>query len=424
MLGKLSGMFGSNRPSGAKPRRSRVNLERRFTFISLTAQGSMARVQRAVDNQTGRTVCLKVQLKEKHAAAAARTSKDAARPEEGDVGLKIVHPHVVRTFECGESTRGEHFISMEFIDGVSLQFVRETNSANLERKLELLTQAASAVEAVHAAGFIHHDINPRNFLVNREGEVKLIDFGLAVPNTPAFRRPGNRTGTLQYMAPELIRREPTDERLDIFSFGAMAFEFITGRLPYEGGGPANSMAIMLQRINHDPLDPTAAEPRLHPALAQILRRSIARRKDERYPSMTDMIRDLEVLPPEAKVLAGPPAQRAGEPGASLVERPVTDGEADETDTAAEPRGGVFMAKAGPHYIIRKSRHFDSRVKLLQKQFADRVELVHTIPADDLDRAEEFWHRRFEQKREKGEWFALTDEDVQEFKSFGEMRFGA
>ena len=79
---------------------------------------------------------------------------------------------------------------MEYIDGVSFQYVRETRSARTAQKVELLAQAAEGLAAVHAAGFIHHDINPRNFLVNREQHVKLIDFGLAIPNTPAFRRPG------------------------------------------------------------------------------------------------------------------------------------------------------------------------------------------------------------------------------------------
>ena len=149
--------------------------------------------------------------------------------------MKVVHPNVVRTFEHGITTEGERFIVMEFIDGVSLKFVREATKVGVRAKVKLLAQAADALAAVHAAGFIHHDVNPNNFLVDRENNVKLIDFGLAVPNTPAFQRPGNRTGMLQYMAPELIRREPTDERIDIFGFGVMAFELLTDKLPYGGG---------------------------------------------------------------------------------------------------------------------------------------------------------------------------------------------
>lgn len=308
MLGKLKDMFGSKKPSGASPtggapapRRSRVNLNRRFTLVSLTGQGSMSRVHRAVDNQTGRVVCLKVQIPEKNAAAAARSAK-ATRPPEGEISSRVIHPHVVKTFDYGQSTKGEHFLSMEFIEGVSLKFVRESHSTNLGEKLELLAQAAEGLAAVHAHGFIHHDIGPQNFLVDRDQRVKLIDFGLAVPNTPLFNRPGNRTGTLQYMAPELIRREATDERLDIFSFGALAFEFLTDRLPYEGGQTSgNSMAMLLQRINSDPLDPAVANPRLPAELTDLMRKLIARRKADRWPSMANLAEAFRAIALEAAV---------------------------------------------------------------------------------------------------------------------------
>jgi serine/threonine protein kinase len=291
MLDKLKGMFGSKKPSGpsappkgapAKPvKMKRVNIDKRFNIVALTGQGSMSRVQKATDNETGRTVCLKVQLLEKHAAANARTQADL-RPPEGEIASKVIHPHVVRTYEYGLTSKGEHFIVMEFVEGVSLQFVREAKTANLAQKLELLAQAAEGLAAVHAAGFIHHDVGPKNFLVNRDNQVKLIDFGLAVPNTPAFRRPGNRTGTILYMAPELVRREPIDEKIDIFSFGAVAFEFLTNRLPYDSN-PTNSI-----RLNLDAIDPKVADPTLPEAVCEILRKLTARKKDDRWPKMATL----------------------------------------------------------------------------------------------------------------------------------------
>jgi serine/threonine protein kinase len=292
MLDKLKGLFGSKQkpkqkgpPAAPKPAKmKRVNINRRFTVVALTGQGSMSRVQKAIDNDTGRTVCLKVQHAAKHAAAHARTAANL-KPHEGQIAFKIVHPHVVRTYEFGLTPKGEHFISMEFIEGVSLNFIREAKSANLAQKLELLAQAAEGLAAVHAAGFMHHDVAAKNFLINREQQVKLIDFGLAVPNTPEFRRPGNRTGTLLYMAPELIRREPIDEKIDIFSFGAVAFEFLTNRLPYDAN-VANSMAALLQRINSDPLDPAQADPSLPAPVCDLLRKLTAKRKDERWPKMS------------------------------------------------------------------------------------------------------------------------------------------
>jgi eukaryotic-like serine/threonine-protein kinase len=293
MLGKLKEMFAPGPATRGSAYRRRVNLQSRFTIVSEMARGSMSRVYRAVDGETGRTVCLKVQLPEKNQAAMARASAHEARPSEGEIAIQISHPHVVRTFEYGDSNKGEHYLVMEYIDGVSFQYVRESRLARTAQRVELLAQAAEGLAAVHAAGFLHHDINPRNFLVDREQQAKLIDFGLAVPNTPAFRRPGNRTGTLQYMAPELLRREPTDERIDIFAFGAMAFEFLTDRLPYDA---TNNTTMMLQRINSEPLDPAKVKPKLSDEICEILRKLTARRKEQRWPTMQTLPEALRSVP--------------------------------------------------------------------------------------------------------------------------------
>jgi eukaryotic-like serine/threonine-protein kinase len=293
MLGKLKEIFGPSGSGPSKGPRRRENLQRRFAIVSETSRGSMSRVYRAVDNQTGRTVCLKIQTREKNEAATARASAREARPLEGEMAAQIVHPHIVRTLEYGTSTKAEHFLVMEFIDGVSLQFIREAGTARTAEKVELLAQAAEGLAGVHAAGLIHHDINPRNFLVDRDQQVKLIDFGLAVPNTPAFRRPGNRTGTLDYMAPELLRREPIDERIDVFAFGVLAFEFLTNRLPYDATNPT---AMMLQRINSEPLDAASIKPALSVELCDLLRQLTARRKDQRWPTMKTLPEALRGIP--------------------------------------------------------------------------------------------------------------------------------
>src|SRR3954462_13844293 len=151
MLGRLKGLFGSKGPSEAPVRMKRVNIDRRFTLLSLTGQGSMSRVHKALDNDNGRTVCLKVQHFEKQAAANARSAAHQ-RPPEGVIASKIVHPHAVRTFEFGFTHKGDHFIVMGFVEGSSLQLIREARSTALGEKLELLAQAAEGLAAVHAAG--------------------------------------------------------------------------------------------------------------------------------------------------------------------------------------------------------------------------------------------------------------------------------
>ena len=308
MFGNL---FGGKKPSasGSRPKaRSgpapaakatapaklrRENLKKRFTILAETGQGSMSRVYRAMDNKAGRSVCLKVQDKEKTADALARSSK-IGRPTEGEIGMRMSHPRVVRTYEFGLSGVGEYYLVMDFIEGINLTDLRKTRALPLSERLELLAQAAEALSEVHARGFIHHDFGPKNILIDRDDRVKLIDFGLAVPNTPTFRRPGNRTGTLNYMAPELLRREATDERIDIFSFGATAFEFLTRRLPFDEISNT-SMATMMQRVGHDAPDPATFNPTLPAPLCALILKALARRPDDRWPRMDtlpDALREL------------------------------------------------------------------------------------------------------------------------------------
>jgi serine/threonine protein kinase len=297
MFGNL---FGSKKPVTASTalasKARRVNIEKRFSIIAETGAGSMSHVYKAYDNQAGRTVCLKVQDAEKSAAAVSRASL-TGRISEGEVGLQIKHPNVVRTFEHGDTTKGAHYVLMEYIEGVSLTYVRQSRILTLAQKVEFLAQAADGLAALHAAGFIHHDVGPKNYMVDREDNVKLIDFGLSVPNIPAFQRGGNRTGTLQYMAPEVIRREPKSERIDIFSFGVMMFEMFTNKFPYDATDP---MAQMTQRINGEPTDIDRVAPNLPENLKAIIRKTLTKAPENRWPSMSSLAKTLHELPIEGR----------------------------------------------------------------------------------------------------------------------------
>jgi serine/threonine protein kinase len=310
-----SSKVASRKPAGGKPapaRGPRVNLEKRFSIIAETGSGSMSRVYKASDNQTGRIVCLKVQDQAKTKAALARSGLSLTGAlSEGSIGQKIIHPNVVRTWDHGTSNKGDHFIVMEFIDGTSLTFVRQSRPLSLPDKLELLAQTAEGLAAVHEAGFVHHDFGPKNVMVTRDDQVKIIDFGLSVPNLPAFNRPGNRTGTLAYMAPELLRREETSERIDIFSYGVLAFEFLTGKMPYDA---TDQMGMIRQRINSEPIDIARLAPDLPPDLQEIVRRALRRKPQERWPDMKSLasaLRDIipAVTPKPEPAKSKTPSQR-------------------------------------------------------------------------------------------------------------------
>jgi serine/threonine-protein kinase len=297
MIGKLKGMFAPAPPQ-AGGRRTGVNVQKRFLIQSdVSSQGSMSHVYKALDTETGKTVCLKVLDREKNDAAQARASRHEERPAEGSIAVQIRHPHVVRTLEHGTTTRGEEYLVMEYLNGISFEQIRDGRLARTAEKLEWLAQAAEGLNAVHQAGFIHHDVNPRNFLVqrDRERQAKVIDFGLTVPNTPAFRKPGNRTGCLNYMAPELLRREPIDEQIDVFSFGVVAYSLLTGKLPYDA--PASPNAL-LQRFATPATDPQAIKAKLSDEVRDVLLKLVAVRKADRWPSLATLADHLRAIPPK------------------------------------------------------------------------------------------------------------------------------
>ncbi len=278
-------------PAHAAHKTPLVNIEKRFQIISKTSQGSMSKVYKAFDTKINKTVCLKVQDADKQAAATARATH-SGRVIEGEILEKLVHPKIVKHYEHGDTTTHAHFLSMEFVDGQSVRFLKETYAITFEERLDVLLQAAEGLAYVHSHGFLHHDFGPRNLIVNGDRQLKLIDFGLAVPNTPDFRRPGNRTGTLDYMAPELLRREPIDVRIDIFSFGVTAYELMTDRLPYEH---ATTPTQIMQRLNHDPVDPALANPYLPEDVVVFLKTITARRKEDRFATMDQVISALRPL---------------------------------------------------------------------------------------------------------------------------------
>jgi serine/threonine-protein kinase len=186
---------------------------------------------------------------------------------------------------------------MEFIDGPGLNVLVNNKSSELEgRRMPLIRQMAQAVQAVHDAGFIHRDICPRNFICSRDlSTLKLIDFGLAVPATPEFMQPGNRTGTPLYMAPEIVRRRATDKRVDIFALGVTVYRLCTFEYPWPGADATGKGA--LTHDTHEPVSILKFRPNLDPALAKAIHACIAPQPAQRPDSAEQflkMIRNVEV----------------------------------------------------------------------------------------------------------------------------------
>jgi serine/threonine protein kinase len=253
----------------------------------------MSKVWRARDKRLARMVCLKVLNKEKTARFESRFI-GLNKPSEGVICASLRHRNVVQTYEFGISTKGEHCLIMELIEGVGLNFLIETRSPKMKgNRIPLMLQMCDGLEYIHTQGFVHRDICPRNFMLNNEGVLKYIDFGLSVPNRPEYRRPGNRTGTPNYLAPELIKRVATDHRVDMFALGVTAYEMVTGNLPWE---KSQSLQTLLSHINQRGKDPRDFTPDLDAEMAKLLMKAIERDPRDRFQSPAEFREALRALP--------------------------------------------------------------------------------------------------------------------------------
>jgi serine/threonine protein kinase len=284
-----------NLPAGpvmAKPK-LKVDLKKRFDLHSRTGQGSMSKVWRAYDRDLGMAVCLKLLDKEKTKKFEARFI-GRNKPSEGQICMALQHPNIVRTFDFGVLTNGEPFMSMEWVEGVGLNFLVETRAPGLKPKvIDYLTQLCDAVEYMHNEKYMHRDLCPRNVMVTNEGKIKLIDFGLTIPYTPVFCEPGNRTGTPDYLAPEIIKRQSTDHRVDLFALSVTAYELFTGGLPWPKA--QGSMEILRKHLNNPGRDPREIKPKISDELRAFLLKGIERDPGKRFQSAGEFRDELQVL---------------------------------------------------------------------------------------------------------------------------------
>ncbi len=279
LLDKLQSLFASDK----------IDIGLRFDLLSEGLAGTMSKFHRARDRKTGQTVGLKLCDTEKTALFEARF-KELKKPSEGEIAKSLNHPRIVETYEYGTTAKGLTYIVMEFVAGYGMHaLIRQRDERLFGKRVTLIRQMAEAIQAVHEAGYIHRDVCPRNFIVAEDFEsVKLIDFGLTLPDLPAFRQPGNRTGTPMYMAPEIVRRRTTDRRVDVFAFGVSAYELLTFELPWPHADPTG-----LGALSHDtdaPVPLLELRPRLDPTLAEAISDCLIADRERRIQSMDGFLR--------------------------------------------------------------------------------------------------------------------------------------
>ena len=267
----------------------KTDITKRFNLIGRVGQGSMSKVWRATDLQSGRSVAVKILDKEKTAKYESRF-QGLHKPSEGDVALSLHHPNIVKTYEFGWTQEDEMFLVMEFVEGIGLALLVDLQNEEMKRyRLRYMIQIGEALNHFHQQNWIHRDICPRNVMIADDKSARMIDFGLVVPNTAIFCRPGNRTGTASYMAPELIKRQTTDQRLDIFSYAVTCFEMYTKRFPWDA---ALTIDAVMQHINKPPVQLTELIPNIDSQIAAAIMKGLEADPDRRWQNVSDMVAEI------------------------------------------------------------------------------------------------------------------------------------
>jgi serine/threonine protein kinase/tetratricopeptide (TPR) repeat protein len=273
----------------------------RYEIKSQLGAGGMGEVYLAQDTQLRRKVALKL-LPVDFTANKDRLNRFE---REAFAASSLNHPNILTIYEIGAENE-HHFIATEFIDGKSLRQHAERTGPELREVLDIGIQVASALAAAHAAGVVHRDIKPENIMVRHDGIVKVLDFGLAKlieQETPAIETsaptkalhntaPGVVLGTVSYMSPEQVRGLEVDVRTDIWSFGAVLYEMVAGKRPFEGLTSSDVMAAILTT---QPPSLTRFAPKTPSELQRIIKKALRKEREERCQTIKDMLLDLQSL---------------------------------------------------------------------------------------------------------------------------------
>src|SRR6267154_1814030 len=280
-----------------------------YEIKSQLGAGGMGEVYLAEDSRLHRKVALKILPAE----MAAKEDRMRRFKQEATAAAALNHPNIAHIYEIGESG-GTNFIAMEFIDGVTLREKIHSDKTELRKLLRYLQHTAEGLAKAHAAGIVHRDLKPDNIMITRDGHAKILDFGLAKLIEPQLTNagtsdnagdaataimqqhstPGMIMGTVGYMSPEQAQGKTNeiDQRSDIFSFGCILFEAVTGKKPFEG----ESVIKSLHMVVYEPPPPIAdLNPSAPAELQRIVRRCLAKDPDERYQSIKEVAIELKEL---------------------------------------------------------------------------------------------------------------------------------
>jgi serine/threonine protein kinase len=279
----------------------------KYTLGELLGQGGMGAVYRSHHPLLNRPVAVKIML----ANVAADSQAYQRFLREAQVVAVLSHPNIVNIFDV-DVQNGQPYIVMDFAPGGSLAARLQFGPLGLGETLRLATPLADALAYAHSQGLIHRDLKPANVLLRADGSPVLADFGLARPiiggSAAQITATGALMGTLAYMAPEQFSGRPADARADIYAFGVMLYEMLTGRVPFEG----DSAQIMYGHLQQPPAPPRQLNPALPDAVERLILRMLEKNPDKRLQSAAELAAELRTLQSTGAAV-GPTVALAAQP---------------------------------------------------------------------------------------------------------------
>ncbi|HEY0695376.1 MAG TPA: Stk1 family PASTA domain-containing Ser/Thr kinase [Kribbella sp.] len=276
-------------------------------------RGGMADVRKGVDNRLGRTVA----IKRLRVDLASDSTFQARFRREAQSAASLNHPTIVSVYDTGEEQDPNGsgvtipYIVMEYVAGKTLRdLIREGRKIMPERALEITSGVLEALDYSHRAGIVHRDIKPGNVMLTPQGQVKVMDFGIAravADTSSTMTQTAAVIGTAQYLSPEQARGETVDARSDLYSTGCLLYELLVGRPPFVGESP---VSVAYQHVREEPAPPSSFDPDIPPEVDAVVLKALAKNREHRYQSATEMRQDIH------RVLSG---QQVTAPMAAVAE---------------------------------------------------------------------------------------------------------
>jgi hypothetical protein len=312
----------------------------RYRAIEKIGTGGMADVYKAVDESLGRTVAVKVM----HAHFAADPTFAARFRQEARAAANLASPNIVNIYDWGQDA-DTYYIVMELVHGSDLKSIIERKGALPSRMVaDIGAQVCSALSVAHGYDVIHRDIKPHNIMVQPDGGVKVMDFGIARAGDSMMTQTGSVLGTAHYLSPEQAQGTPLTGASDLYSLGVVLYEAATGRLPFSADSP---VAVAYKQVNEQAPAPHLVNPDIDPGLEAVIVKAMAKQTADRYVSADDLRRDLNAVaqgrPIDAPaayagVLAGGvPARMATHVDATTIMPPAVEKEARPDPRSRRPR---------------------------------------------------------------------------------------